>query len=35
MTAIMTALGTGYLLGVVSVIGGLVIAAAAIWKDIR
>lgn len=35
MTALVTAAASGFVLGVVTALGGLVIAACAIWKGIR
>lgn len=35
MIALTTAAASGFVLGAATVIGGIVIAACAIWKDIR
>lgn len=35
MTALVTAAASGFVLGAATVIGGIIIAATAIWKDIR
>lgn len=35
MTALATAAGAGFIVGAATVIGGLMIVACAIWKDIR